>query len=251
MIANDGHVVRHGPYGLVRKLHQHLVGGPAAAPGIPKALPVVSSFMLIAVPPALLEQAVLIPDAVTVQRQIVGGGGVQEAGGETPQTAVAQGAVLDLLEHVDIQPVLGESRLHLVQKPQVIQVIIDHAACKILGGEIVSAPAPLMHMTALIPGVGDAVHDQLAQGVVDLIYGGLVGRHLMILFQSQLYLLENLIHVKPFLNMGPFAQYGGIIPYPALQCNRKVQPWRHIPAGSAFWGLTFGTVFPAGPRPRT
>ena len=251
MVADDGHVVGHGPDGLVRELHQHLVGGAAAAPGIPEPLPVVGGLVLIAVPPALLEQAVLIPDAVAVQRQIVGGGGVKEAGGETPQAAVAQGAVLDLLEHVDIQPVLGEGRFHLVQQAQVVEVVIDHAARKILGGEIVSAPAPLMHMTALVPGVGDAVHDQLAQGVVDLIYGGLVGRHLMILFQSQLYLLENLIHEKPFLNMGPIAQYGGIIPYPALQCNRKVQPLRHIPAGSALWGLTFGTVFPAGPRPRT
>ena len=199
LVADDGHIVGHGADGLVSELHQHLVGGTAAAPGIAEPLPVIGSLVLIAVPPALLEEAVFIPDAVAVQRQVMGGSGVQEAGGEAPKAAVAQRAILDLLEHVDIEAVGGEGLLHLVQDPQVVEVVVDHAAREILCGEIVSAPAAFMLMTALVPGVGDSVHDQLAQGVVNLIHGSFVGRDLMVLLQTLLDLVENLIHEKPFL----------------------------------------------------
>ena len=155
--------------------------------------------MLIAVPPALLEQAVLIADAVAVQGQIVSGGGVQETGRQPAQAPVAQGTVLDLLEHVDVQAVSSEGFLHFIQDAQVVEVVVDHAAREILCGEIVSAPAAFMEMAALVPRIRDAVHDQLAQGVMNLINGGLVGGDLMILLQALLNLLKNLIHAKPFL----------------------------------------------------
>ena len=154
---------------------------PPPGPGVPKALPVIGGFVLEAVPPALLEQAVLIADAVTVQRQIHGSGGIQKTGGQPSKTAVAQGAVFDLFKHVDIQAVVGKGLFDLFQNAQIVEVVVYHPAGKILRRKIISAPVPFVGMAAFVPVVGDAVHDHPAQSVVDLIYGGLLKRDLILL----------------------------------------------------------------------
>ena len=108
-VADHGHIIGDGQHGLVRELHPDGVVVAAVGPGITKLGPVISGFLLAAVfIKALLEQAVLIPQAIAGQGNVGGSGGVQEAGSQTAQAAVAQCIVLDFFQNSQINAVGGK-----------------------------------------------------------------------------------------------------------------------------------------------
>ncbi len=102
-IADHRHIIRHRPDRLICEMDQDRLFFSAHAPWIAKAHPVVRFLLLKAVFEPLAKQAVTVANAKSVQRQTMGGGRVQKAGGQPPQTAVAQSVILDLLKNRRIE----------------------------------------------------------------------------------------------------------------------------------------------------
>ena len=117
-VAGDGHVVGDGAHGHVPVAHQALGLLVADDEGVALLHPRVGVLGLEAVLEDLLEQAVAVEDAETVDRQVQGGAGVQEAGGQAAQPAVAQGGVGLLLQDV------GETH---AEGADGLASLIDHA----------------------------------------------------------------------------------------------------------------------------
>ena len=169
LVADDGHVVGHGPH--VQALHVHQLGQvvPAHAPGIAEHGPVVRVLALGAVlVEALLEQAVLVAQAVAVQRDVVGGGAVQEAGGQAAQPAVAQGGVLDVLQVGQVHALQRQALLDVLQHAHGVQVVVHQAAHQVLGGQVGGAAA-VQPVGVIVGPLGrDVQHGGLGHGVVQL-----------------------------------------------------------------------------------
>ena len=184
VIANDGHIVRHGQNGVIGELDLHGVVVAAVGPGITEFGPVVSLLHLVAVAvEALLEQAELIAQAVAGQGNVGGSGAVQEAGSQTAQAAVAQSIVLDILQNRQIHAPLGEQLLHLIQNAQIEQVAVDQTADQILGGNIVSLA--LMHtgLLGMAPVVGNRHHHRLTQSLMQLLGSGVLQGYVVSVLQ--------------------------------------------------------------------
>ncbi len=83
-------------------------------PGRAEAQPLVSALDLPAVDDLLLEDAKLVADAVAHRGDLQRGHGIEKAGGQPPQPAVAQPRFLLLLQQlVEVQPQLRDRLLHL------------------------------------------------------------------------------------------------------------------------------------------
>ena len=103
--------------GLVRAAH---------LPGVAVGEPFVGGLVLGAVHDLLLEEAVAIAHAVAVARDALVRHGVEEAGGEAAQAAIAERRIgLVLLERVEVAPKLGQAVLHKVMDAKVQQVVIE------------------------------------------------------------------------------------------------------------------------------
>ena len=76
----------------------------------------------------LLEEAVAIAHAVAVASDALVRHGVEEAGGEAAQAAIAERRIgLVLLERVEVAPKLGQAVLHKVTDAKIQQVVIEQA----------------------------------------------------------------------------------------------------------------------------
>ena len=117
-------------------------------PGVAQAQPVVGQLHLLAVHDLLLENAQLIADGVAGGGNLQGGHGVQIAGGQAAQAAVAQAGVGLGLEQVgggEAQSLDGA--LQLLQHAQVVGVLHQGPAHKKLQGQVVDLPLVLLrHM---------------------------------------------------------------------------------------------------------
>ena len=165
---------------MVGELHLDGVVVAAIGPGVAELGPVVGLLLLAAVGiKALLEQAVFVPQTVAGQGNVGGGGGIQEAGSQTAQAAVAQCVVLDFLQAAQVNAPSGEELLHLIQNAQVVQVGIHQPANQVLGGEIVSLPLVHTGALAVAPVVCDGHHHSLAQGLVELLGSCLLQGHVI------------------------------------------------------------------------
>ena len=102
-------------------------------------------------------------NTVTVETQ--SGDGVQEAGGQTAQTAVAQrGLGFDLLNQGQIVARLGEDGADLVKDAESQQIVGQQLAHEELSGEVVELAL------ALGSGLGSGqLLSQLKQGVIDFL----------------------------------------------------------------------------------
>ena len=172
-VADHGHVVGHGAHGeaLHGNLHSEFVA--ADAPGIAVGRPIVRQLSLAAVHEALLEQAVLVAQTVAVQGDVVGGGAVQEAGGQAAQTAVAQRCVLHVLQVGKLHAALGKARLHILQYAQGEQVVVDQPAHQILGGQV-QRPALFRARGMIVAPHGrDGIHHSGGDTLVQLHRAGL------------------------------------------------------------------------------
>ncbi len=186
-VAHHGHVVGHRVHRLVAEFHRHGVGLAAQAPRVALPLPVVGGFPLLAVHDRLFEQAVLVADAVTVERQVVGGRRIEVAGRQPPQSAVAQRRVLDLLQAGQIDPLVGQNGAHLVQHPHVVQIAEHQPPHQKFSGQIVSALAVGVAVPAPLPTGIERSARPAAQRKVELCRGGSLQRglifHLELFFQ--------------------------------------------------------------------
>ncbi|MPM83452.1 hypothetical protein SDC9_130516 [bioreactor metagenome] len=70
IVAKHGHVVGHGADGHIRKVHQHFMRIPPAAPGIAETRPIIRALNLKSVAERLLKKAIFIADSVAIQRQV-------------------------------------------------------------------------------------------------------------------------------------------------------------------------------------
>ena len=146
-------------------------------PGVAQAQPVVGQLHLLAVDDLLLEDAQLVADGIAGGGDLLGGHGVQIAGGQAAQAAVAQTGVGLQLEQVgggETQAVQGI--LQGVQQAQVIGVLLQRAAHQKLQGEIVDLAAlalPHLVVGGHLAAGHDIPQDQSA-GLEHVGGGGLV-----------------------------------------------------------------------------
>ena len=138
--AGDHHVVHHGldraPGEGHREAHIRLLRPALRVPF--RGEPGVGLFVLLVLPKALAEQAEVIQQPYAVRGQVQGGGGVQVAGGQAAQPAVAQGGLgLALLNFGQGLPGLLQSGPGLFKKPQVDQVVGEKLSHQKLGGHVI------------------------------------------------------------------------------------------------------------------
>jgi len=133
-------------------------------PGAAVAAPVVGPLLLPAVDDDLVEQAVVVEDAVAVARDAEGGHGVHVAGGQTPQAAVAQAGVALLLGQVlkgvtQLGQHLPAPRLHA----HINDVVHEEAAGQKLHGQIIDP----LGQGVVVGGLGAQPHadEPVADGV--------------------------------------------------------------------------------------
>ena len=170
-VARAGHrqIVAH-------RLHVPLAEGYGEGPagGDEPALllqPGVGQFSLFVVLELLAEQAVVVVEPHPVAGQSQSGDGVQEAGSQTAQPAVAQGGLgLHGLDGAEIPAQVGQHGLHLVVNAQGQQVVAQQLAREKLRREVIELPPALRRRTRQghVPG-------EQQQGLVQLLLPALVG----------------------------------------------------------------------------
>ena len=151
----------------------HLGDEPGPAP----VQPVVGQLDLLAVHDLLLEDAQLVADGVAGEGDVQGGGGVQVAGRQTAQAAVAQTGVGLLLEEVGGGEAQGLNGLGQgLHHPQVVGVLPQGTAHEELHGQVVDLAGVLVPL--LVGGfelaLGDDVPHHQGTGLEHLLGGGLV-----------------------------------------------------------------------------
>jgi hypothetical protein len=111
------------------ELHSEGVLRTGDLPGIAESKPIVRFFDLITIADALMEHSVVVADAVAVSRQLERGHGIEKAGRQTSQSAVAQSRFLfqipDLL-HVVTE--LEQRLLALLEELEVDQAVAKRAS---------------------------------------------------------------------------------------------------------------------------
>ena len=117
---------------------------------------------LAAVLDPLAEGAVFVADAVAHHRQVEGGAGVEEAGRQAPQPAVAQGRVRLHFSHLlEGQADAGENLAHRPFEPQVEDRVAQRPAHQELHRQVVGPAAPALPAQPhrLLPARHQAVAD--------------------------------------------------------------------------------------------
>jgi len=233
VIAHHGDVVGHGLHGLVvqvavvgaavvligfdaaAEVDLHRVLGVGDLPDVAAGQPVVGYLHLVAVHQPLAEQAELIADGATHGGQLQRGQGIQEAGRQAAQAAVAQAGLRLLLEHdgaVDAQLVQGLHIIGLVD--QVDHVVVQGAAHQEFGAEIVDLLGLLLLAGAA--GIAAALHDLVAhhqgQGLIQLLGRGVAHVAGKLGVQLVEYALFDLLNGHPFeihKNTSEIIRHGG------------------------------------------
>ena len=138
--SGDGDVVEHRLQ--VETAEGDVEGAPGGDEPAVRLHPGVRDLGLAVVVEFLPEEAVVVVQAHAVAGQAQGGDGVQEAGGQTAQTAVAQGGLwLHGLDDTQVPAQVGQQGANLVVESQGQQVVGQELAHEELGGEIVELPS--------------------------------------------------------------------------------------------------------------
>lgn len=126
-------------------------------PWIALGEPLIGDFHLASVNDLLLEQAVAVAHAVTVARDALVCHGVEEAGGETAEAAVAERRVgLLALDLVEIAAHVGDGVGDEVADAEVEQVVVEQAPDEELDREIIDALLPFYAIALVGLGGDDA-----------------------------------------------------------------------------------------------
>ena len=159
------------------ELHRVHERGPFVHPRRAEPQPAVRGLDLVAVDDLLVEQAEVIADAVAVGRNLHGGDGIHEAGGQPAEAAVAQGRVfLALLQGLQVVAELLQGLGDLVHQPHVDDGVAQRAADEKLERQVVH-PFHLLGVEGLL-GLDPLFHEHVAQGIgerpVDVLVAGAV-----------------------------------------------------------------------------
>ena len=125
LAADYWHIIRNSLDGLTVEVYQNSILFAANRPCIAVLHPVVRFFLLEAVYNRLLEQTVLVANAIAVQRQIQGCSTVEEAGSQPSQTAVTEGSVFDFFERSERCSHFLQSGFYFFVAAQTEQVVKD------------------------------------------------------------------------------------------------------------------------------
>ena len=196
MVADDGHIVRYSHNRhriLVHELEaavRHLLHVGVAVefdvdgfirlailPCEAVLQPVIRDLDLRTVDDLLLEQAVLITDAAAMARQAMRRHGVDEAGCETAEAAVAEAGIRLLLERIRQGEVeVLQYLLHGLLDTEIHEVALEQTAHEELDGEVVDLLLLTLRIgiVRLDPVIGDELLRHRRNGLIDLIRRQLV-----------------------------------------------------------------------------
>ena len=167
LVAGDRQLVQPGGVLLARQFHR--VGGVGLFRPAVGSQPRVGLFVLHAVLKGLMEQAEVVPQTHAVAGQVQRCQRVEEAGSQTPQTAIAQRRLRLYLFNVG-KALSGSSqrRPGFVVQPQIDEVVGQQLANKEFGADIVQlAPGDRLHAVgALLPHQFQQCQIQLLVGAV-------------------------------------------------------------------------------------
>ena len=184
VIADYGHIIGDSQHLFIVEAYGDGLIVSAAAPWVALPLPIVRTLDLESINEALFEQAELIADAVTVQRQIMGCGAVKEARRKPAKAAVAESAVLYLLHHGYVHAPERKQSCDLVEKAQIIEIVIDHASGEIFGGNIIRPASAFTRAAASAPIVRNGVHRRIGERAVKLLCVGLGQIYLVVVAED-------------------------------------------------------------------
>mmetsp|Transcript_35292 Transcript_35292/g.76167 ORF Transcript_35292/g.76167 Transcript_35292/m.76167 type:complete len:283 (-) Transcript_35292:398-1246(-) len=125
--------------------------------------PVVGLLDLPTVDDVLLEDAIAVSDAIAPARERQSGHGVQEAGGQSAETSVAEtGVGFEGVELLEFEAKAGQSILEGRLQIQVDQGILERATQQVLGRQVVGP----LHVLLAVPVVGvvEAFQKPIADG---------------------------------------------------------------------------------------
>mmetsp|Transcript_93812 Transcript_93812/g.195676 ORF Transcript_93812/g.195676 Transcript_93812/m.195676 type:complete len:283 (-) Transcript_93812:403-1251(-) len=125
--------------------------------------PIVGLLDLPAVDDVLLEDAIAVSDAIAPARERQSGHGVQEAGGQSAETSVAEtGVGFEGVELLEFEAKAGQSILEGRLQIQVNQSILERTAQQVLGRQVVGP----LHVLLAVPVVGvvEAFQKPIADG---------------------------------------------------------------------------------------
>ena len=160
------------PFGVAAELNFEGVFRPLQRPGIAEAEPFVGGLNLPAVANLLIEDAVLIADAVADGGNVEGGEGIHEAGGKTAEAAIAEagfGFLLD--ERFEIEAELAHGLFGFFVDAEVDEVVGQMRTGEELGREIADDADILRAIVedGLDPALDEAVADGVREGHVEII----------------------------------------------------------------------------------
>ena len=190
VVADDRQIIRHSDDvfrvlegDVIRAAHPvfdhlaaeadlHRVALGRNLPGVAVGQPLVRHLDLLAIHDALTEQAVFIADGAAHRRQVQRRQRIEEARGQTAQTAVAQRRFRLLVKHAPQgQPQLLERLFIFLGGAKVEQVVVQPAAGQKLDGEVIQALGLLAAAGFLLksPLEHDLVANGARHGSVDLL----------------------------------------------------------------------------------
>ena len=155
------------------------VFGALQRPGIAETEPLVGGFHLPAVANLLIEDAVLVANAIADGGNVERGEGIHEAGGETAESAVAQARLFFLLdERLEIEAQLAHGLLGFVVDAEVDEIVGEVRAGEELGGEVADDADVLGPVVedGLNPALDQAVADGVRERHVEVVDGGPLAR---------------------------------------------------------------------------
>ena len=181
--ADNRHIIRHSINSLVAVFNDYLVIFASLRPRVAVLSPVVSFFLLEAVNYLLLEKAILVSYSVAVQRQVMSGGGIEEASGKSAKTTVAEGSVLYFFKVIKTSAVSLQKLVHLVSDTKAKEIVINGSAHKELHREIAGSAAVKVSLSAVLPIAVNKLHNISRQAFMELPRQSFFNARAKLLFQ--------------------------------------------------------------------
>ena len=130
-----------------------------------------------------LNKNILVSYSVAVQRQVMSGGGIEEASGKSAKTTIAEGSVLYFFKVIKTSAVSLQKLVHLVSDTKAKEIVINGSAHKELHREIASSAAVKVSLSAVLPIAVNKLHNSSRQAFVELPRQSFFNARAKLLFQ--------------------------------------------------------------------